>query len=180
MSLIRLSLWLKFFYRQEAGGGYGVENLSWKGPVGPCSVAWSLPYWSCSWLGTGSWVTHLYWLLPCVTFALSHDLHSSSMRSTWAPVHPQDWGGVLSPALDCKPLESKGKGSMFLKGASLVAQMVRVCLQCGRPDFSPWVRKILWRREWLPTPVFLPREFHGQRRLAGYSPWGHKGLDTTE
>ena len=30
------------------------------------------------------------------------------------------------------------------------------------------------------TPVFLPREFHGQRSLAGYSPWGHKELDTTE
>ena len=40
--------------------------------------------------------------------------------------------------------------------------------------------KILWRREWLPTPVFLPGEFHGQRSLAGYSPWGLKELDTTE
>ena len=34
-------------------------------------------------------------------------------------------------------------------------------------------------REWHPTPVFLPGEFHGQRRLVGYSPWGHKELDTT-
>ena len=33
---------------------------------------------------------------------------------------------------------------------------------------------------WLPTPVFLPGEFHGQRSLAGYSPWGHKESDTTE
>ena len=32
----------------------------------------------------------------------------------------------------------------------------------------------------VPTPVFLPGEFHGQRSLAGYSPWGHKGSDTTE
>ena len=31
-----------------------------------------------------------------------------------------------------------------------------------------------------PTPVFLPGEFHGQRSLEGYSPWGHKDLDTTE
>ena len=31
-----------------------------------------------------------------------------------------------------------------------------------------------------PTPVFLPGEFHGQKRLAGYSPWGRKELDTTE
>ena len=42
------------------------------------------------------------------------------------------------------------------------------------------VRKIPWRRECLPTPVFLPGEFHGQRTLAGYSPWGHKESDTTE
>ena len=32
----------------------------------------------------------------------------------------------------------------------------------------------------LPTPIFLPGEFHGQRGLAGYNPWGHKELDTTE
>ena len=31
-----------------------------------------------------------------------------------------------------------------------------------------------WRRKWLPTPVFLPWEFHGQRSLVGCSPWGHK------
>ena len=37
--------------------------------------------------------------------------------------------------------------------------------------FNPWVRKIPWREEWQPTPVFLPGEFHGQRSLAGYSPW---------
>ena len=29
-----------------------------------------------------------------------------------------------------------------------------------------------WRIKWQPTPVFLPGEFHGQRSLAGYSPWG--------
>ena len=37
-----------------------------------------------------------------------------------------------------------------------------------------------WRREWQPTPVFLPGKLHGQRSLAGYCPWGHKELDTTE
>ena len=31
-----------------------------------------------------------------------------------------------------------------------------------------------WRRKWLPTPVLLPGEFHGQRSLLGYSPWGRK------
>ena len=52
--------------------------------------------------------------------------------------------------------------------------------QCRRPGFDPWVRKIPWRRSLQPTPVFLPGEFHGQRSLVGYSPWGHKELDTTE
>ena len=45
---------------------------------------------------------------------------------------------------------------------------------------DPWVKKIPWRREWLPTPVFLPGEFHGQSNLAGYSPQGCKELDMTE
>ena len=36
---------------------------------------------------------------------------------------------------------------------------------------DPWVGKIPWRREWQLTPVFLTGEFHGQRSLAGYSPW---------
>ena len=43
-----------------------------------------------------------------------------------------------------------------------------------------WVRKIPWRKERLPTLVFLPGEFCGQRNLAGYSPWGCKELDMTE
>ena len=46
--------------------------------------------------------------------------------------------------------------------------------------FYPWVVNIPWRREWQPTLVFLPEKSHGQRRLAGYSPRGHKDLDTTE
>ena len=56
----------------------------------------------------------------------------------------------------------------------------RIWLQCGRPRFNPWVRKIPWRLEWLPTPVFLPGEAHGQRSLAGYSPWGHRESYTTD
>ena len=39
-----------------------------------------------------------------------------------------------------------------------------------RPKFNPWGGRMLWRREWQPTPVFLPGEFHEQRSLAGYSP----------
>ena len=62
----------------------------------------------------------------------------------------------------------------------MIAQMVKNQLQCRRPGFDPWVGKIPWRREWQPTPVFLPGESHGQRNLAGYSPWGHKESGMTE
>ena len=39
---------------------------------------------------------------------------------------------------------------------------------------------IPWRRNWQPTPVFLPGKSHGQKSLTGYNPWGHKESDTTE
>ena len=105
-------------------------------------------------------------------------------------------------------------------GASLVAQLVKNCLQCRRHRSDSWLGTIPWQRDRLPTPVFLgflgdsdSKEFtcnagnlvsipglerspgaghgnplqysclenaHGQRSLAGFSPWGHKELDTTE
>ena len=104
--------------------------------------------------------------------------------------------------------------------ASLIAQLVKNCLQCRRPQFDSWVRKNHWRKDRLPTPVFLGfsggsdgKEFachmgdlgsiprlgrsprrehgnplqysclgnpHGQRSLAGCSPWVHKESDITE
>ena len=54
------------------------------------------------------------------------------------------------------------------------------CRSLRRPKFDPWVGKIPWRREWQPTPVFLPGESHGQRSLVGCSPWGRKESDTAE
>ena len=50
------------------------------------------------------------------------------------------------------------------------------CRRCKRCRFDPWVWKMPWRRAWKSTPVFLPGEPHGQRRLAAYSPWGRKEL----
>ena len=58
---------------------------------------------------------------------------------------------------------------------SPVAQLEKIHLQWGRPEFVPWVGKISWRRERLPTPVLWPEECHGPS-----SPWGHKELDTIE
>ena len=57
--------------------------------------------------------------------------------------------------------------------ASLVAQLVKNPPAMERPGFDPWVGKIPWRRERLPTPVFWLGEFHEL-----YSPWGSKESDT--
>ena len=50
----------------------------------------------------------------------------------------------------------------------------------GDPGSTPESGGFLWRREWRPTLVFLPGEFHGQRSLAGYSPWDQKESNMTE
>ena len=63
-------------------------------------------------------------------------------------------------------------------GASRVAQLVKNLPEVQEAGFNPWVGKLPWRRAQQPTPVFLPREFHGQRSLMGYSPWGHRESDT--
>ena len=64
---------------------------------------------------------------------------------------------------------------MQLVGASQVALVVKnPPANAGHPRhrvFDPWVRKIPWRRAWQPASVFLPGESHGQRSLAGCSPW---------
>ena len=101
-----------------------------------------------------------------------------------------DWSCIFCVSLSWQvyslPLSHLGSpavrlGADYIKsGASQGAQrvknlpaMLETCLQSlGQED--------LWRREWQPTPVFFPRESHGQRNLLGYSPWGCKELDTTE
>ena len=55
---------------------------------------------------------------------------------------------------------------------SLVTQTVKNLPAVWETWFNPWVGKIPWRRVWQPTPEFLPGDSHGQRSLAGYSPWG--------
>ena len=48
-----------------------------------------------------------------------------------------------------------------------------------RDGFDSWVGKIPWNRKWQTTAEFLVAN-HGQRSLAGYSPWGCKELDATK
>ena len=69
---------------------------------------------------------------------------------------------------------AKGGEPGFPRGASLVVQGQRVCLQCRRCGFDPRLRRISSRRKWQSIPAFWPGESHGQMRLAGYSPGGRR------
>ena len=89
----------------------------------------------------------------------------------------------LYPAISGTSSQDNGKASLSL--CTLLASLggkesncqYRRCKRCR---FDPWVGKIPWSRKWQTTPVFLPGKSHGQRSLAGYSPWGHKESDTSE
>ena len=54
------------------------------------------------------------------------------------------------------------------------------CRRHKRHELNPWVRKIPWSRKWQPVSVLLPREFHRQKSLGGYTPWSLKESDTTK
>ena len=60
-----------------------------------------------------------------------------------------------------------------------MAQTIKNLLQCKRSKFDPCQKDPLEKGLETP-PLFLPGEVHGQRNLAGYSPWDHKELDITE
>ena len=112
---------------------------------------------------------------------------------SWDPIPTPRRSSQVTPCKDtkqsptCPGAGSRCPGALLFHQApypqwwaSLVARQYRISLQCQRPGFDPWVGNIPWRRKWQLTPVFLPGESHGRRSLVGYSPRGHKELDTTE
>ena len=111
---------------------------------------------------------------------LPHDLCHGQSASLWPPTGCHDILQEIfltqrsNKHLLC--LQDWQAGFFFLPlaplRASLVAQLVKNLPVCRRPGFNPWVGKIPWRREWLPTPVFWPGELHGL--------YSRKESDTTE
>ena len=83
-----------------------------------------------------------------------------------------------SCSLKVREIQIKVMKSYHFK-SNLVAQTIKN-LPAMQKTLCQEVRKIPWGRKWQATPVFLPGKSNGQRNLAGYSPWGHKELDTTE
>ena len=68
----------------------------------------------------------------------------------------------------------------FIPMGSLVTQMVKNLPAMQETQLWSLGQEDPWRRKWQPAPIFLPGKSHGQRSLAGYSPWGCKESDTTE
>ena len=123
----------------------------------------------------------------CVCVCISYSVVSDSVTS-WtvacqAPLsiefsRQEYWNGLPFPSPGDLPDPRIEPWSPVLQANSLPSEppgKSRICPQCGRPGFNPWVGKTLWRRERLPTPVFWLGEFPGL-----YSPWGLKESDTTE
>ena len=84
------------------------------------------------------------------------------------------WGGDFSRAA---AFSRQVKSPWHFPGGS--GGKESVC-NAGAPGSIPGSERSPLRREWLPTPAFLPGEFHRERSLRGYSPWGHKELNLTE
>ena len=76
---------------------------------------------------------------------------------------------------------SRGRGYIYIYAYnSLVTQAVANLPAMWVTWVRYWFGKIPWRGAWQPTPLFLPRESHGERSLVDYSPWGRKESDVTE
>ena len=69
---------------------------------------------------------------------------------------------------------------MLCSKASLVSQTVKNLPAMREAQVLSLGQEDHWRREWQPTPVYLPGEFHGQRSLADYSPWDHGKSEMTK
>ena len=123
------------------------------------------------------WALQTHWSLPVLkiirldshypprTIHESRQRHNTpEVRKAWMKANSAHRGSLLhSSALT----------------ASLGAQMVKNLPAVQETWIWSLGWKIPWRREWHPTPGFLPGEFHGQRSLVGDSPWVHKESDVT-
>ena len=66
--------------------------------------------------------------------------------------------------------------SLSLPGSTSGEEFVCHCRRCQRRGFDHWIRKIPWRREWQPTPVFLPEESHSSEEPVGLQSMGSQRL----
>ena len=103
-----------------------------------------------------------------VTFAFSCFLLPGSSVGEESACNAGDPGSIPGSGRSA----GGGTGHPLQYSWASLAQLVKNPLQCVRPGFDPWVGKVPWRRESLPTPVLWPGELHGL-----YSPWGRREWD---
>ena len=118
------------------------------------------------WARTLEWVSHFL-----------HQCMKMKSESEVAPLCP-----TLSDPMDCSLPGSSVHGifqARVLEWGTIAFSSIvhyygefpwwliwwRICLQCRKPGFDPWIRKIPWRRKWHPTPVSLPGKFTGSQRV---------------
>ena len=114
-----------------------------------------------------TWVRSLGWEDPLEKGTATH----SSILAWRIP-----WTTVAKSRTRLRDFEKKLYNKDGFPGGASVKEPTCQCKRCKRYRFSLWVGQIPWRREWLPTPVFLPGESHGQRSLMGCSPWSRTEL----
>ena len=101
---------------------------------------------------------------PC---ADRHSQQNKEIQEPWVWAQTQGKAVLEGSVVRRSLILSPGQGAFmtFDSGGS----NGRVCLQCRRPGFNPWMGKIPRRRGWQPPPGFSPGESHGQRSLVVYS-----------
>ena len=122
------------------------------------------------------------WLFSCPSWSSLKKAHLTTSQQRCSLLMLHRWGfpdssvgkestcNARDPSSILGLERSTGEGIGYplqYSWASFGLSWSRICLQCRRPGFEPWVGKIPWRRERLPTPVFQPGICHGL-----YSPWG--------
>ena len=118
------------------------------------------------------------WVTSLSLFTFMHWRRKWQPTPVFLPGESQEWGILVGCHLwgrresDTTEVTQQQQHTYFV--LPLWLRWCWICLQCRRLRFDHWVRKISWRREWLPSPVFLRWESHGQRFLVGYSPWGQR------
>ena len=110
-------------------------------------------------------------LLPSIFPSIKVFSNESALRITWPKCwsfsfsisHSNEYSRLISFRTDWFDILSVQGLPRWLSGKESFCQ----CRRLKKHGFDPWVRNIPWRRKWQPTPVFLPRKFHGQRSLEG-------------
>ena len=168
----------------DVAGLYAGKIESWLNDVIPQMLKTLLPWTTClisSVMGPRIPTSSQHWILIKCIYYLGRANSTLSLLEVYLSNSSQLWAEWSDY------WRIMGKGFFYLTyffiiltfcsstfWASLVAQTVKNLPATQESWFDLWVGKIPWKREWLPTPVFLPGEFHGQRSLVGYNPWGRK------